>query len=85
MFIDDSGGTVFYALGYLDPMNPFVCDLSLAVPVNCRTLGVSSRHSVCDACSGAPFREAMMALAGVSDRSYGGIFSQLFVTVFQAR
>ena len=49
----------------------------------CRTLGVSSRHLVCDARSGAPFRDAMMALAGVSDRSYGGIFSQLLSQFFE--
>ena len=34
VFVDDSDGTVFYALGYFDPMNPFICDLSLAMPVN---------------------------------------------------
>ena len=34
VFADDSDGTAFSALGYFDPMNPFVCDLSLAVPVN---------------------------------------------------
>ena len=34
VFVDGSDGTAFYALGYFGPINPFVCDLGLVVPVN---------------------------------------------------